>query len=120
MRLFLMVCFVAGCGGWSKQDTILELTSAGLNATDGLESRGVVADNAESNPIIGRHGENVPLGVYVPVTMLLHAAVSAALPKGDMRTGWQMLSISLEGVIVMNNMACGYEPWSSSGVMYQH
>lgn len=120
MRVIAMVCFVAGCGGWSQRDTVLELTSAGFNATDGLESRDIVGRCLESNPVVGRCGDVVPLGVYVPMTLVLHAAISAALPAGPMRTAWQLASTGLEFAIVTNNMSLGYMPWGADMSASQH
>lgn len=113
MRVIMVVCLVAGCGGWERRDTVLELTSAGFNITDGLESRAVVARCLESNPVIGRCGDRMELGTYVPVTLVLHAIVSAALPAGRIRMTWQLASIGLEGAIVANNMSLGYMPWGA-------
>jgi len=56
MRAMVMVCLVAvGCGGWSKRDTLLELSSATMNGVDALETRGIMADDVETNPIMGTH-----------------------------------------------------------------
>lgn len=114
--LAIWLAMLSACGGWTKRDTILEISSAGMNGIDALETRGVMADNAETNPIMGTRGQNVPLGVYVPVTMVLHAAVSAVLPAGAWRTAWQAASIGLESVVVLRNADMGYTPWNADGM----
>jgi len=48
--------------------------------------------------------------------MLLHVAVSAALPRGAWRTAWQAASIGLESAIVVRNADLGYTPWNTDGM----
>lgn len=107
MKAALLVLAV-GCGGWGKADTALELAGQTANGLDWRQSETITQQDNESNPIIGQHGNHVPLDVYCGSVMVLHFAVSALLPQGKWRTAWQGLSAGVEGFVVYNNYKLGY------------
>lgn len=101
---------LGGCAGWSKTDTIAEAGFAAATTVDGLQSVGITHGCAEANPVIGPCGERVPLGIYMPSMVVLHAAVSALLPRGAWRRGWQMATLGVEGGAAYSNYLLGWGP----------
>ena len=81
--LLLMVA-LTGCAagrGWTAANTAMELGFVGEVAVDTYQTeRYILPTCAELNPLVGRCGERVPLAVYVPVGLVLHAAIAWALP----------------------------------------
>lgn len=99
LRLLLALSFMSGCAGahrWTKTDVALEATFLAATALDGLQSQKFVESCHEENPIIGDCGDHVPLAVYIPVSMVLHAAVTYAIPHGTSRTAFLGLTTGAE------------------------
>jgi hypothetical protein len=94
-RLVLVFALLAGCGGWTKRDTLAELGFATITADDWRQTRTITRHCDEINPLIGPCGENLPVDGYFPAAILLHAAISAALPP-RWRTLWQGVTIGAE------------------------
>lgn len=110
--LVAMVCGVlGGCGGWSKRDTIAELGFAAVTAEDWRETRTITSFCNETNPVLGPCGENMPVDLYFPVAIALHAAVAAMLPP-KWRLLWQGVAIGAELNQVWSNYAMRWwEPY---------
>ena len=106
MRLLLIAAFLAGCfpheRHWDGTNTVLEVTFAAELAVDGMQTRQIVADCQEYNPVIGPCGDRVPLGAYIPLTGLLHLAVSYFLPP-KARLVWQSVTVGAEGHVIYFN-----------------
>lgn len=102
---------LTGCAagqGWTAANTAMELGFVAEVAIDAYQtSQSILPACAELNPIVGRCGERVPLAVYVPVGIALHAAVAWALPP-RLRNIFQIGSLGLEGAVVGLN-------WSTDG-----
>ena len=115
LKILILFSCLTGCyaATWSKMDTAREGAFAVAETLDGLESRRVVALCDEQNPIVGKCGENMPLGAYIPLTIILHAAISVALPP-KWREGWQYVSAGIEGGTVASNWDAGYAPFNPS------
>lgn len=99
LRSIFLCVFVAGCcgaHGWSRSDVALEGTFALASAVDGMESGKFVDTCHESNPVIGACGERVPLGVYIPLSIVVHAAIAYAIPHGTYRTAFLGLTTGAE------------------------
>ena len=99
MRYAVALAFLAGCCGahrWSKADAALETTFAFATAVDGLESTEIVGRCIEANPVLGPCGNRVPLGVYIPLGMLVHAGVTWLIPHGAWRTAFLGLTAGAE------------------------
>jgi hypothetical protein len=103
-----MALAVTACGGWTKRDTLGELSYVTVATMDWQQTRTITQDCDETNPIIGRCGQNVPMDVYFPVTTVAHVLVSAVLPKGWWRTSWQSLTVGVEVSTVWSNYHLGY------------
>ncbi len=101
--MVLMAIMLAGCGagrGWTGANTAMELGFAGEVAIDTYQtSRSILPACAELNPIVGRCGDRVPLAVYVPVGLVLHAAIAWALPP-RLRNLFQIASLGVEGAVI--------------------
>lgn len=98
-----MALVLTGCAagrGWTAANTAMELGFAGEVAIDAYQTaRYILPACAELNPIVGRCGDRVPLGVYVPVGLVLHAAVAWALPP-RLRNLFQIASLGIEGAVI--------------------
>lgn len=89
MRLALLACLLVACSGprrWTKTDVGLEAAFLVEDTIDGLQSRKFVASCHEENPVIGGCGQRLPLGLYIPLTALLHVGIAEAIPHGTWRT----------------------------------
>ena len=97
--LLLAMTLLVGCAGpnrWTRSDVIMESTFVAATVVDGLQSVAITDGCREQNPILGRCGDRVPLGVYIPVTVLLHIGLTWLIPHGTWRTAFLGLSDGLE------------------------
>jgi hypothetical protein len=107
--LFLFAC--SGPRKWTKLDVGLEVGFSGAVIVDAWQSsHSAIHECTESNPILGPCGDRVPLSVYVPAIMILHAAISHAIPTGRYRTLFQAMTLGLEIGIIYGNYILGYGP----------
>lgn len=94
-RLLAAVALV-GCAHWTAKDTALEAGFAFATMIDWQQTDTITYDCGELNPIMGLCGQRVPVGVYFPAMLGLHALVSALLPR-DWRTVFQAATAGMEG-----------------------
>jgi hypothetical protein len=95
MGRFIVVVAMLGCSHWSRKDTALEASFAIVTTIDWAQTAEVTAACSETNPILGWCGQRMPVGVYFPVALAVHAAVSALLPP-TARTIFQAASTGME------------------------
>lgn len=105
--LFLALATLAGCGGWTKKDTLAELGFATMTSVDWVQTNTIVMVCDEENSIIGACGEKMSPDVYFPTAIVLHAAIAAALPP-RWRLAWQAIATGAELNQVWNNAANGF------------
>lgn len=79
-------------------------------AIDEMQTLTITAECRENNPIIGKCGQNMSVGVYFFTASVLHIAVSWALPP-KWRRWWQGLTAGGEISIVWNNHGDGIAFW---------
>lgn len=65
----------------AQRTVALASASTALLAVDWHQTRGIVKECAETNPVIGQCGERVSPDTYFPVVALVHLAVGATLPR---------------------------------------
>jgi hypothetical protein len=103
----MVMMTLGGCAagqGWTARNTALELAFVGETAVDTYQTaRNILPNCAELNPIVGRCGDRVPLAIYIPAGLLLHAAVAWALPP-RWRTPFQAISLGFESIAVGSNV----------------
>lgn len=103
MKTLLFLLFVSGCCGWSKTDTILEISSQASLVGDWYTTeKGLDNGLVENNPIMGPAGDRIPTAVYFPATMVLHFAVAAALPP-KWRNAFQGATIGVQSKVIIDN-----------------
>lgn len=122
MRLVAVVAVVAALSSpvaadeWTRRDTALELAVVATLAADYLQTRQVVADGMESNPVIGDCRGEIGAGVhcggmspalYFAGVALLHAGAMRLLPTG-WRNAAQGLTIGFQLRTIEKNWAAGY------------
>lgn len=122
--IIALAATLAGCGGWTKRDTLAELGFAVMTTGDWIQTRSIVSVCNEDNAIIGECGENVSPDVYFPTTIVLHAAIAAALPP-RWRLVWQAVATGAELNQVWHNSADGFGidgsiPPPEPGYSYRH
>lgn len=111
MTRTLALVLLTACGpqhAFSKSDYVLETTFAAETAVDWRESGRFVDDCHESNPAIGACGDRVPLDVYIPVSVILHAVITYAIPRGSWRTAWLGFSAGAELDTIYSNTLVTY------------
>lgn len=93
-----LVASSSGCHGWSKQDTLLELGVEASFIVDERQTQAAVDNPAmgEVNPVIGLRGQNMSPATYFVGVGLLHVAIAAVLPRGWIRTAFQLATVSYE------------------------
>ena len=108
--MLAMAAALSGCcyKNWTDRDVLLQGTIIGLQAVDWGQTQGITADGRELNPIVGAHGERVPLNLYAPAIMVCNVLVSAVLPHGWMRTSWQVGTVGVQTWSVVHNHNAGY------------
>ena len=102
MERFIAVLALAGCAHWSRKDTALEASFAMVTTFDWAQSAEVTARCDETNPVVGWCGQRVPIGVYFPIALAAHAAISALLPPSA-RTIFQAATTGMETTTVYWN-----------------
>jgi hypothetical protein len=103
----LLAVALAGCGGWTRKDTLAELGFATMTTVDWVQTNSIVTVCEEENSIIGACGENMSPDVYFPMALALHAAIAATLPP-RWRLAWQAIATGAELNQVWNNAANGF------------
>ena len=89
---------------WTNTDTMLQAgVGVGL-LLDYLQTRKIVKDGTEANPIIGNRGQRVRPEIYFPATFLASALAAKYLPP-DWRHALQGGLIGLQGSTVYHNWA---------------
>lgn len=73
---------------------------------DALDADG--ARFSESNPMIGAKCGGLSPDVYFPAALVLHAAVTRALPKTWMRRAWQGVTVGFQLRAIDRNLSAGY------------
>lgn len=102
--LAVAVLSVTGCARWSAHNTALELAFVTEQAIDYRQTSEAIAYGGEGNPIIGAHGENASPAAYFVTTTILHAFISAALPR-YWRETFQGATLVDQGWNVYRNVA---------------
>jgi len=105
--LVLLVASPADADEWTPGDSALEASFATLLLVDYLQTRGIVRDGQETNPIIGSHGQYIPPGMYLLSVGCLHALAALAAPQPYRRI-LQGVSIAVETKSVVVNASFGY------------
>jgi len=109
----------ARADGWTKADTVLEVSGAALHVMDWSQTLDIARAQvrppganftrprfAEANPILGDRPSASAISTYFAGTLLAHAAIAYVLPH-PYRTVWQMLWLGVEGGSVANNLHAG-------------
>jgi hypothetical protein len=100
--LILVLPLLLACSPWTKQDTLLEIGAIGATSLDWYQTEQITRDCAETNPVLGLCGQRVPVNVYMPASMVVHAAVAWLLPA-PWRTIWQAAMLGAETSTVWEN-----------------
>ena len=110
--VLIALLVTTGCGGWSRQDTLLELHSLAWNVADARQTQQVLAAGLHDQNMVldSAVGAGVPLAGYEAGVLVGHALVSALLPRGKWRTAWQLTSAGVEAVVVVRNYELGWRP----------
>lgn len=93
---------------WTTLDTSLEVTFVVLTIMDWRQTRDIQNHPVlyETNRVLGRHPSARRINTYIPLSIIAHAAIAAALPK-PYRTIWQSIWIGIELNAVNNNASLG-------------
>jgi hypothetical protein len=100
----LILTLLVGC---AAADVVGQAAVGSLLAADYLQTRQIVRDGYENNPLIGSHGQRIPPARYFLAAFALHTAVAVLLPR-PWRNVWQGAICVSQGVTVWNNAAEGY------------
>lgn len=99
----IAVCLVlAGCTQWTMSDTVFQGAVVATTAVDWHQSVAIADDCRETNEVIGRCGDRVPVNVYFPVIIALEIAAAAALPK-PWRRVFQAFVLGVEASTIYSN-----------------
>ncbi len=109
-RIVLIALALAGCtpASWSRTDTAVEASIGALMVADYLQTRQIVVDGMESNPVMGERGERMPPAVYFPAAAVAHLATARCLPR-PWREVFQGVTIGWQLYAIRDNWSAGYE-----------
>jgi hypothetical protein len=96
-------CAGSGSRAWRKSDIALESVFAVALAADWDGSGRFVSSCHEANPVIGACGQRIPLNLYIPLSALLHVAITHLIPSGTWRTAWLGLTAGIEADAAYSN-----------------
>jgi hypothetical protein len=105
----VVLAAVAGCtpATWSRTDTAIEASLGAALGADYLQSRQIVRDGKEDNPIMGERGQNLAPEIYFPTAFVAHLAVARCLPR-PWREVWQGGAIGWQVDVIHTNWQAGY------------
>jgi hypothetical protein len=92
---------------WTGIDTGLEITALSLLVVDYIQTTDIVADGAETNAIMGSHGQRVGPGLYFASAAVVHVAAAALLPQPYRRI-FQGVTIGIQIDGIHSNWQGGY------------
>lgn len=101
--LFLALTGSVGCQRLSRRDLIIQGAVAVTLAADMVSTMHVTDMCREANPVIGRCGERVPVAVFFPLVLVAHTVLTATIPEGTWRTGFQSMTVGVEGHAAFRN-----------------
>jgi hypothetical protein len=103
---------------WSRVDVGMQTTFLAITAFDWSQTIDFTQDPnskiLETNLVLGPEPSRARVNAYMPLAMLGHTAVAAALPHGKLRTLWQTTWIAVETKMVVSNYRLGIGlslPW---------
>lgn len=88
-------------------DTACQTAALATLGADFLQTRAIVADGMESNPVMGERGDRVHPVPYFATVAVAHTALARALPQPWRRLSQAALVAVQAKVIAVNTMA-GY------------
>lgn len=110
----VVVAVVVLCGGcragaqrWTTTDKIAEGVFAVALSVDYLQTRLITDDCIETNPVIGKCGERMPIESYFATALLGHALAAHYLP-GRLRSLFQGVTIGFAIFTADKNHTYGY------------
>ena len=92
---------------WDRDDLIWQGAVLTTLAIDVYQTRRIVADCRENNPVIGQCGENIPYLAYFAGVALAHTAVVRIVPERYARV-IQGVTIVLQIAMIRRNWGAGY------------
>jgi hypothetical protein len=113
MKALLLVMALAvpsvtyGLDEWSTRDTVLEIAFATTVAMDWKQTAWALENGYyETNPLLGRYPSRTRLGLSCLAVVAGHVGVAKLLPR-NLRTAFQIISISIESSVVYSNFTIG-------------
>lgn len=100
--LFMVVIASNGCTTWTGPQAALAYSSSALLVVDWAQTRGIVQDCREWNPVLGPCGERLSPGVYFPLVIGANLLLAHLLPAG-WREGYLGVMTGVEGATVGQN-----------------
>jgi hypothetical protein len=94
---------------WTKENTILEITSIALDAVDWQQTREIAYrpdKYAEANPILGSHPKDVEVNRYFGIMRLVKSAAVYATPN-PYRKWLQRIFIGVTATVTGHNYSLG-------------
>ncbi len=92
---------------WTGVDVLRQSVFTSLVMADWVQTRLVIGPTCtEANPILGRCPSARRIDLAAGSAILGHASVAALLPR-PWRQMWQMLGITIEGLVVTHNLSAG-------------
>ena len=94
---------------WDKTEASLEAAFLIINTADWLQTRYIAVHPDifhERNLILGRHSSKKHVDIYFALITVGHIVIAHLLPN-DYRKAFQIATITLSSVVVLNNHAVG-------------
>lgn len=104
MRLAVAFMFLAACASWTRTEKGLAVAYATETTVDAVQTRSIVNDCAEVNPLIGRCGDRIPVPVYFPLLDIAVIGAAALMPHGWRTAFLAFMSGQEADVVYVNSL----------------
>lgn len=104
----LLLATPARAFDWTWRDTAWEGAFAVAVVMDAQLTKDAMRRGwEEGNPLVGKHPSNAQLNALMVGIPVVHAAISALLPEGEWRRGWQAVTLGVEAHAVCRSYTMG-------------
>jgi hypothetical protein len=107
LLLLLSLAATASADEWTRADTATEAVVLATLAADYLQTRQIVLDGKENNPVMGLRGDRLAPEAYFPIAAGLHVAIVRLTPR-PYRSILQGLTIGFQLAGIRRNWHAGY------------
>jgi hypothetical protein len=92
---------------WSTVDYALDAACLASIVADYVQTKPIIRDGREGNPIMGLRGDRLPPEAYFATVATVHIVVTRTLPRRWRRVG-KIAFLGVQAVAIGRNLEAGY------------